>query len=479
MAQTDANIAVRVGADLSPLQRDLNKAKQKLSSFEKASAKVGGALKGTAVAAGAAAAGFSAFAISAGVAARELQSLATISGISVEAFQRQARVARTVGIEQEQLGDIFKDTNEKLGEFIATGGGGFKDFAERMRMDITDVRAAFEGLSGPQVLGKMKSMLEAANVPLKQQVFFFESVASESSKLIPIFDSLSGKADSVAASMKSVILSQEEVEQLSEMGQAFSNLGDTVSGIGNKLLAAISPELTEQLASFNNWLVTMAGETLPAVKEQAEATGEALKGFARDEDGNLIFDITQGADPDTILTNATEFLDQLHAVYETGFGSITDLVAQHSSQQAEMVVSSIADMANSMKGQSKKMFEVDKAFRLANAVITGYDAATSAWAFGMKVGGPPAAAAFTAASLARTAALVNSIKSTNFGGGGGGGGGGAGSAGSTAVPQQQQQQPENQIVNIDLQGEIFGREQVRGLIGQINDALDDGYTLRI
>lgn len=480
MATTDANIAVRVGADISPLKRDMKKAKRELSGFQSHAKRVGSALVTIGAGAAAAGAGFTAMAIAAGNSAKEIQTLATISGVGVEAFQRYARTAKTVGIQQEQLGDIFKDTNEKLGEFIATGGGGFKDFADRMQMDISDVRTAFAGLSGPQVLGKMKSMLEAANVPLKQQVFFFESVASESSKLIPIFGELSGKATGVAASMKSIILSDDEVEKLSDMGEALSNLGDTFSGFGDRILAAVAPSLTKRIKQLNDGLVTLSGETLPAVKQAADETNESMSRFARDEDGNLVFDITQGNDPDTILTNATEFLDRLHGVYETGFGSITDLVHRHMGQQGEIVVSSLQDMANSMKGQSRKMFEVDKAFKIANAVITGYEAATSAWSFGMKVGGPPAAAAFTAASIARTAMLVNSIRSTSFNGGGGGGGsaGAGGGAASTPVAAQPET-PENTIVSINLEGEVFGREQIGGLIGQINDALDDGYSLRV
>jgi hypothetical protein len=75
-----------------------------------------------------------------------------------------------------------------------------------------------------------------------------------------------------------------------------------------------------------------------------------------------------------------------------------------------------------------------------------------------------------------------------LGGGGGGGGGGAGggfsSAGSVgggtsmggtmaAAPAQ------GQTVTIQLQGDVFGREQVRSLITQINEAVADGSVLRI
>jgi hypothetical protein len=85
-----------------------------------------------------------------------------------------------------------------------------------------------------------------------------------------------------------------------------------------------------------------------------------------------------------------------------------------------------------------------------------------------------------AASVAITAAQIKAIQSQTFGGGGGGGavaGGGAVQAGGGAA-QQQQQAADPTLVNITLEGEVFGRDQVRSLIGQINEAVDDGFKLR-
>jgi hypothetical protein len=69
-------------------------------------------------------------------------------------------------------------------------------------------------------------------------------------------------------------------------------------------------------------------------------------------------------------------------------------------------------------------------------------------------------------------ASASSSAAGTSGGGGGGGGGSMGGMGGTAAAQ-------GQTVNIQLQGEIFGREQVRSLITQINEAVADGSVLRI
>lgn len=77
------------------------------------------------------------------------------------------------------------------------------------------------------------------------------------------------------------------------------------------------------------------------------------------------------------------------------------------------------DIASLMSTENKKLFNIGKAAAIAEATINGYSAAVAAWDKGMKVGGPPVAAAFTAASLARTGAMISGIASQQIGGGGG------------------------------------------------------------
>ena len=127
-------------------------------------------------------------------------------------------------------------------------------------------------------------------------------------------------------------------------------------------------------------------------------------------------------------------------------------------------------------GSSKKLFNIVKAASIANAVVEGYESAVSAYSKGMKVGGPPVAALFAATSLARTGALIKSISSTSFGGGGGGAGGGGGGAGGAAEAAP----TVSRNVAIQLSGgDVFSRDQVVGLINQINEAVEDGAVVRL
>ena len=74
------------------------------------------------------------------------------------------------------------------------------------------------------------------------------------------------------------------------------------------------------------------------------------------------------------------------------------------------------------------LFRSGQAAALADAAVSGYGAAVAAWEKGMKIGGPPLATAFTAASLARTTALISGIASQRPGSSIGAVGGGAAAA---------------------------------------------------
>lgn len=135
------------------------------------------------------------------------------------------------------------------------------------------------------------------------------------------------------------------------------------------------------------------------------------------------------------------------------------------------------DLASLMQSNNKTLFRIGKASAIAEAVINGYSAAVAAWEKGMKVGGPPVAAAFTAASLAKTGALISSIQGASSSGGSAGAtGGGVASSASTA--QAAPQTSSNVAISL-TGGDMFSRGQVIELINSINDAVDDGARIRL
>lgn len=138
----------------------------------------------------------------------------------------------------------------------------------------------------------------------------------------------------------------------------------------------------------------------------------------------------------------------------------------------------LGDLGALMSTGNKKLFAVGKAAAIAQSVLEGWSAAVSAHDKGMKIGGPPVAAVFTAASLAKTGAMIASIKSTTFeGGGGGGSAGGAASAAAAASPAQAPMEMRLVGVSADT---ILSGANLGTLLEKLNEeAGDRGYRLLV
>lgn len=155
--------------------------------------------------------------------------------------------------------------------------------------------------------------------------------------------------------------------------------------------------------------------------------------------------------------------------------------------KTDVMLSTMDALVEAVSIGGKKAHKLQQKLAIANAVIHGKEAAVSAWNAGMSVGGPWAplvAAAYTAASIARTASMISSIKSGGSSMSGMGGRGGGMSPGDVkgATESSGQQggtgQQGARTIEIRLTGAgLFSTDQVRELIGQINQQVGDGVKL--
>jgi hypothetical protein len=129
---------------------------------------------------------------------------------------------------------------------------------------------------------------------------------------------------------------------------------------------------------------------------------------------------------------------------------------------------------------SKKNVRLAKMFGVAEAIIATMVAANKAMAVSASAG-PAAAFAAWAAVAAKGLATVAAIRSVSESGGGGsaagaasGGGGGGGGAAAADGGGAAGRGPGGNSVYINLQGQSFGRDQVRDLVKQIADFQKDG-----
>ncbi|HEY0276299.1 MAG TPA: hypothetical protein VGC31_09560 [Paenirhodobacter sp.] len=134
----------------------------------------------------------------------------------------------------------------------------------------------------------------------------------------------------------------------------------------------------------------------------------------------------------------------------------------------------LGDLSSLMDSGNKKLFAIGKASAIAQAVVEGYSAAVTAWDKGMKVGGPPTAAAFTAMSLARTGAMIASLKSTSYGGGSSGSSSSSSSSTTSAATQAPLE------VRLTGDGSAVGWNDLGTLLTKLNEeAGDRGYKILV
>lgn len=125
--------------------------------------------------------------------------------------------------------------------------------------------------------------------------------------------------------------------------------------------------------------------------------------------------------------------------------------------------------AQLMQSGNEKLFQIGKAFAIAEAVVSGISSAQAAWEKGMQAGGPPLAAAYTALSVANSAARISALKSASSSGGGGGGGG----AGASSSPQGASQQPLDVRVSGLSSGQLMDGMDVGRLLERLQDEAGD------
>lgn len=243
------DLLMRTGAFETDTKRAEGIAKKRAAAIDKAFQEMGQKIGIAAVAAGGA---ITAMVVSTANAAKEISNLAQISGSGTEEFQRFAAGAKTVGIEQDKLADIFKDFREKVGEFVQTGGGGMKDFFEQVAPRVGVTADAFRHLSGPQALQLYVDSLEKAGLSQEQMSFYLESMASDTTALIPLLRDGGKEMNDLGdqASRTGQILNEETIFAAKQLSLNMQMLQGSLAGLKNEIASAFIPTLVNLTDEF-------------------------------------------------------------------------------------------------------------------------------------------------------------------------------------------------------------------------------------
>ncbi|MBH3451303.1 tail tape measure protein [Pseudomonas putida] len=212
--------------------------------------------------------------------ASEITNLASVANVSTTDFQKLAVGAKTVGVEQDKLADILKDVNDKVGDFLNTGGGGMADFFEQVAPKVGVTADQFRNLSGSQALGLYVSTLEKAKVSQSDMTFYLEAIASDATALLPLLrnNSEGFKRFGDAASAAGSIMDEKTIRAAQELKAANWLVEQSISGLGNQITSAMLPTLANFATRLSD--TTINGVLAKRVSDDLAASLRALGKFA-------------------------------------------------------------------------------------------------------------------------------------------------------------------------------------------------------
>ena len=193
-------------------------------------------------------ASFAVMASSAVNSAKELDAQAKLAGVTVEEFQALSYAYGQFNISQEKFADISKDVQDKLGDFLATGAGPFKDFFEQVAPRGGLTADALKGLSSSDVLVAVKKAMDDVNISAKEQVFYMESIANDATLLIPALEDNGAAINSLAAEYRdlNLAISETDVTKVKELSDEMARL----EAAGQKLKFSLASSFVEPLADI-------------------------------------------------------------------------------------------------------------------------------------------------------------------------------------------------------------------------------------
>ncbi|MBV6816041.1 hypothetical protein ACE15N_13120 [Xanthomonas campestris pv. passiflorae] len=284
---TAGSIVVELLAKTGSFETDMDRASKRTSRFGKESqdtaANVGAAFgkAGGVIAAGLAvgAAAVVSWTQQLSVLSGEIERMARLSGTSEQTFQRMAAGAATVGVDQGKLADIFKDTQEKVGQFLQTGGGELQDFFTKIAPKVGLTAKEFRNLSGPEALGKYYSALEKAGVPQADMVTYLEAIANDATLLAPLlakngegFRKWGDEAERLG-----VIMDEGTSKSFKEMREQTAQMDLMFQGLRNQIGVELLPQMKELTAFMSSDSTKNAFVSLS--KLMAELTGSMATGI--------------------------------------------------------------------------------------------------------------------------------------------------------------------------------------------------------
>lgn len=172
----------------------------------------------------------------------ELEILATRTGESTSAVLGMKAALVGTGVTFGQYADIIKDTDDKLGDFVLTGGGEAKEAMEFLTEATGKSAEELAKLGGKDFLGLLQTEMDKAGLSTQKQTNLLESLGNEASRLSPFLRMTAEEQEELTRRFgeTATVLSDETIEAINTYDRQSQLLsGNIDTFITNALLPLI------------------------------------------------------------------------------------------------------------------------------------------------------------------------------------------------------------------------------------------------
>jgi lambda family phage tail tape measure protein len=238
------DLIAKIGGFTGPLDKAGRETQKQMAEIKKQAERLGTAVGATFAAIPAVVAGL---VTSSASAAKEISNLSSLAGVGTSEFQRFAAAAASVGLNQDKLSDIFKDINDKVGDFLATGGGELKNFFETVAPKVGVTADQFRKLNSADALQLYVTSLQKANVSQAQMTFFMEAIADEATALVPLLANGGKRFKELgdAAQSAGMIMDEQTIGAAQQFGAELTVIGQYANSAKTALAAEFMPVLAQ------------------------------------------------------------------------------------------------------------------------------------------------------------------------------------------------------------------------------------------
>lgn len=217
----------------------------------------------------------------------ELSNMARLSGSTVSEFKNQSFAASQYGFTMEKLSDSFKDTTERIGDYLNGAGGPLQDFADAMGLNkaqTTEFAKSVVGLSGREVLTLMVERMQKAGKSTEEMSHALEGMASDVTLLIPLLQDGGAKFDALSAKMAlvTVPITESDIEQFRDLSIAVDLAKGSMTSMLTSAITPMIPDTIRLSDAISHFFASLNKGTEASLTSKLVGLDEEIKNLESD-----------------------------------------------------------------------------------------------------------------------------------------------------------------------------------------------------